>query len=192
MGTARTDELAPSQTKRDLLEAIKDSTKHNSEDKLRLMLCYYFSMLASGSDKGLSNEDLAEYERALKEVGADMAPWEFAKRSVSSFLYALSERSSAAGQRERHVTGVCSSLLNPARFRQATRCYADDEPRSDISSACTIICWQRADARVQLAVQPSKSGHKVGSRACRSPDLSHHSSRTACETAVSAVSASTT
>ncbi|BGP53445.1 hypothetical protein JCM8202_001088 [Rhodotorula sphaerocarpa] len=74
------EEAITKQTKRDLLEAIKDSTKYNLEDKLRLMLCYYFSMLASGSDKGLSNEDLAEYERALKEVGADMAPWEFAKR----------------------------------------------------------------------------------------------------------------
>lgn len=68
------------QTKRDLLEAIKDTTKANPEDKLRLMLCYYFSMLASGSEKGLSRDDLAEYERALKEAGADMAPWEFAKR----------------------------------------------------------------------------------------------------------------
>ena len=73
------------QTKRDLLEAIKDTTKANPEDKLRLMLCYYFSMLASGSEKGLSRDDLAEYERALKEAGADMAPWEFAKRWVFAF-----------------------------------------------------------------------------------------------------------
>ncbi|GAA5970900.1 hypothetical protein JCM8115_007034 [Rhodotorula mucilaginosa] len=74
------EEAITKQTKRDLLEAIKDTTKANPEDKLRLMLCYYFSMLASGSEKGLSRDDLAEYERALKEAGADMAPWEFAKR----------------------------------------------------------------------------------------------------------------
>ncbi|GAA5979618.1 hypothetical protein JCM10908_002984 [Rhodotorula pacifica] len=74
------EEAITKQTKRDLLEAIKDTTKTNPEDKLRLMLCYYFSMLASGSEKGLSRDDLAEYERALKEAGADMAPWEFAKR----------------------------------------------------------------------------------------------------------------
>ncbi|POY76178.1 hypothetical protein BMF94_0901 [Rhodotorula taiwanensis] len=74
------EEAITKQTKRDLLEAVKDSTKVNPEDKLRLMLCYYFSMLASGSEKGLSSADLAEYERALKEAGADMAPWEFAKK----------------------------------------------------------------------------------------------------------------
>jgi hypothetical protein len=37
-------------------------------------------MLASGSDKGFSRDDLAEYERALKEAGADMGPWEYAKK----------------------------------------------------------------------------------------------------------------
>lgn len=59
---------------------MRDPSKHNPEDKLRLLLCYYFSSLASGSDKGLSKDDLAEFERALAETGADMGPWEFAKR----------------------------------------------------------------------------------------------------------------
>lgn len=59
---------------------MRDPTKYKPEDKLRLMLCYYFSMLASGSDKGFSRDDLAEYERALKEAGADMGPWEYAKK----------------------------------------------------------------------------------------------------------------
>ncbi|GAA6008218.1 syntaxin-binding protein [Rhodotorula paludigena] len=74
------EEAITKQTKRDLLEAVRDPAKHNPEDKLRLVLCYYFSMLASGSDKGLSRDDLAEYERALTETGVDMGPWEFAKR----------------------------------------------------------------------------------------------------------------
>ncbi|TNY18267.1 putative SLY1 protein [Rhodotorula diobovata] len=74
------EEAITKQTKRDLLEAVRDPSKHNPEDKLRLLLCYYFSSLASGSDKGLSKDDLAEFERALAETGADMGPWEFAKR----------------------------------------------------------------------------------------------------------------
>ncbi|GAA5964176.1 hypothetical protein JCM21900_001495 [Sporobolomyces salmonicolor] len=68
------------QTKRDLLEAIRDPTKENPEDKLRLMLCWYFSTLSAGNDKALSREDLNEYERALKEAGAEMGAWEFAKK----------------------------------------------------------------------------------------------------------------
>ncbi|GAA5863318.1 hypothetical protein JCM1840_007483 [Sporobolomyces johnsonii] len=68
------------QTKRDLLEAIRDPTKENPEDKLRLMLCWYFSTLAAGNDKALSRDDLNEYERALKEAGAEMGAWEFAKK----------------------------------------------------------------------------------------------------------------
>ncbi|BGP37496.1 Vesicle trafficking between the ER and Golgi [Rhodotorula kratochvilovae] len=74
------EEAITKQTKRDLLEAVRDPSKHNPEDKLRLLLCYYFASLASGSDKGLSKDDLAEYERALADAGADMGPWEFAKR----------------------------------------------------------------------------------------------------------------
>ncbi|KPV77123.1 uncharacterized protein RHOBADRAFT_25016 [Rhodotorula graminis WP1] len=74
------EEAITKQTKRDLLEAVRDPSKHSPEDKLRLVLCFYFSSLASGSDKGLSKDDLAEYERALADAGCDMGPWEFAKR----------------------------------------------------------------------------------------------------------------
>lgn len=70
--------------KKDLLAALRDPAYSEPEDKLRLMLCYYFSMLAaagsSGSEKGLAKEDLAEYEKALKESGADLGAWEFAKK----------------------------------------------------------------------------------------------------------------
>jgi len=44
------------------------------------MLCFYFSMLASGNEKALAKDELAEYERALRESGADMGAWEFAKK----------------------------------------------------------------------------------------------------------------
>jgi len=59
---------------------VRDPSKHSPEDKLRLVLCFYFSSLASGSDKALSKDDLGEYERALADAGCDMGPWEFAKR----------------------------------------------------------------------------------------------------------------
>lgn len=48
----------------------------NPEDKLRLLLCFYLS----SADGAIPKEDLAEYERALKETGVDMAPWEYAKK----------------------------------------------------------------------------------------------------------------
>ncbi|GAA6010832.1 hypothetical protein JCM11491_004557 [Sporobolomyces phaffii] len=72
--------------KKDLLAALRDPAYSEPEDKLRLMLCYYFSMLATSSssgsnvDKALGKEELAEFERALKESGAEMGAWEFAKK----------------------------------------------------------------------------------------------------------------
>lgn len=50
------------QTKATIMEAIKDSTKL-SEDKLRLFSLFYLST------EGISKEDLAEYEVALREAG---------------------------------------------------------------------------------------------------------------------------
>jgi hypothetical protein len=76
--------------KKDLLNALKDSSYSEPQDKLRLMLCYYFSMLAiaspssggggGGDPRGLGKEDLIEFEKALKESGCDMRAWEFAKK----------------------------------------------------------------------------------------------------------------
>ncbi|GAA5978263.1 hypothetical protein JCM5350_002244 [Sporobolomyces pararoseus] len=72
--------------KKDLLAALRDPAYSEPEDKLRLMLCYYFSMLAAsssssgGPEKGLGKEDLIEFEKALKDSGADMRAWEFAKK----------------------------------------------------------------------------------------------------------------
>jgi hypothetical protein len=72
--------LLNEQTKRDLLEALRSPSHSQPEDKLRLLLCYYFSMIATGSEKGLGKEDLAELEAALREQGGDLGAWEFAKR----------------------------------------------------------------------------------------------------------------
>ncbi|GAA5937086.1 syntaxin-binding protein [Sporobolomyces koalae] len=74
------EEAITKQPKKELMAALKDPAYSEPEDKLRLMLCFYFSMLASGNDKALAKEDLAEYERELKESGADMRAWEFAKK----------------------------------------------------------------------------------------------------------------
>lgn len=42
------------------------------------MLCFYFS----ATNKEISKDDLAEYERSLQATGVDMGPWEFAKKYV--------------------------------------------------------------------------------------------------------------
>ncbi|GAA6043738.1 hypothetical protein JCM8097_000502 [Rhodosporidiobolus ruineniae] len=103
-------------TKRDLLEALRDPSKSNAEDKLRLLLCYYFSVIATGSEKGLGREDLAEYERALGEQGADMGAWEFAKRLRDvmrmSNLGATPAQPSAMQAAGRDLMGGFSSLSN--------------------------------------------------------------------------------
>ncbi|KAI5479755.1 Golgi transport protein Sly1 [Pseudohyphozyma bogoriensis] len=70
------EESITKQTKREILEAIRDSSKENPEDKLRLLLCFYLS----ASDSAMPKDDVAEYERALKETGVDMGPWEYAKK----------------------------------------------------------------------------------------------------------------
>ncbi|KDE05853.1 hypothetical protein MVLG_03796 [Microbotryum lychnidis-dioicae p1A1 Lamole] len=70
------EESITKQTKAQILEAIRDPTKENPEDKLRLLLCFYFS----APDKAVTKDDLAEYERALAQTGVDMGPWEYAKR----------------------------------------------------------------------------------------------------------------
>ena len=57
---------------------IRDPTKENPDDKMRLLLCYYFS----SPDHAISKDDLAEYERSLQATGVDMGPWHFAKKSV--------------------------------------------------------------------------------------------------------------
>lgn len=68
-----------------ILEAIRDPSKENPEDKLRLLLCFYFS----SADNAIPKDDLAEYERALQQTGVDMGPWEFAKKCVAPLAGAI-------------------------------------------------------------------------------------------------------
>ncbi|GAA5871309.1 hypothetical protein JCM8547_007248 [Rhodosporidiobolus lusitaniae] len=110
------EESVTKTTKRDLLEALRDPSKSNAEDKLRLLLCYYFSMIATGSEKGLGKEELAEYEKALVEQGAEMGAWEFAKRLRDvmrmSNLGATPAQPSAMQAAGRDLMGGFSSLSN--------------------------------------------------------------------------------
>ncbi|GAA5989777.1 hypothetical protein JCM11641_006030 [Rhodosporidiobolus odoratus] len=106
-------------TKRELLDFLRapaDQSTSSPEDKLRLLLCYYFSMIASGSEKGLGREDLAEYEKVLSEAGAEMGAWEFAKRLRDvmrmSNLGATPAQPSAMQAAGRDLMGGFSSLSN--------------------------------------------------------------------------------
>jgi hypothetical protein len=78
------EENITKQTKATMLEALRDPSKPNGlpEDKLRLLICFYLST----PDGAIPREDLEEYERALKDTGVDMAPWEYVKKSVSVSL----------------------------------------------------------------------------------------------------------
>ncbi|GAA6021873.1 hypothetical protein JCM10207_004526 [Rhodosporidiobolus poonsookiae] len=110
------EETITKTTKRDLLEALRDPTHSNPEDKLRLLLCYYFSMIAAGNDKALGRDDLMEYERALQESGAEMGAWEFAKRLRDvmrmSNLGATPAQPSAMQAAGRDLMGGFSSISN--------------------------------------------------------------------------------
>lgn len=71
------------QTKTMILEALHEPKPNGKpEDKLRLLICYYLSM----PEGQIPKDDLAEYERILKETGVDMGPWHFVKRYIW-FLY---------------------------------------------------------------------------------------------------------
>lgn len=70
------EEAASKQTKVQMLEAIRDPTKSKPEDKLRLLIVHYLST----PDNAIPKEDLAEYERALKDAGADLAAWQYVKK----------------------------------------------------------------------------------------------------------------
>jgi hypothetical protein len=75
----QTEEAIAKQTKSAILEAIRDTSKPNGDpsDKLRLLICYYLST----ADNALSNSDLADLERALRDTGVDMKPWEYVKKT---------------------------------------------------------------------------------------------------------------
>ena len=74
------EEVASKQTRATILEAIRDSEKKNPQDKLRLLMVYYMSV----PDSAVPKDDIAEYERALKEAGADLSAWQYIKKCAMS------------------------------------------------------------------------------------------------------------
>lgn len=74
------EEVASKQTRATILEAIRDSEKKDPQDKLRLLMVYYMSV----PDSAVPKEDIAEYERALKEAGADLSAWQYIKKCAMS------------------------------------------------------------------------------------------------------------
>lgn len=77
----QTEESIARQTKQTILEALRDTSKPNGvpQDKLRLLICYYLST----PDNALNKDDIADFERALKDTGVDLAPWEYVKKCGS-------------------------------------------------------------------------------------------------------------
>ena len=74
------EEVASKQTRATILEAIRDSEKKDPQDKLRLLMVYYMSV----PDSAVPKEDIAEYERALKEAGADLSAWQYIKKCAAA------------------------------------------------------------------------------------------------------------
>lgn len=64
------------QTKAAVLEALKDKSKNNAEDKVRLLIVFYLSH----PDNAIPKEDIAEYENTLKDSGTDISPWQYVKK----------------------------------------------------------------------------------------------------------------
>ncbi|WAQ87115.1 hypothetical protein PtA15_8A16 [Puccinia triticina] len=68
------EESITKQTRQSLLEVLKDPSK-DPTDKLRLMLVYYLS------NQEVSNDELLEYEKLLKESGLEtFGTWEYVKK----------------------------------------------------------------------------------------------------------------
>ncbi|CAD6580664.1 MAG: Vesicle trafficking between the ER and Golgi [Cyphobasidiales sp. Tagirdzhanova-0007] len=92
------EEAASKQQKPAILEAIRDLEKKTPSDKLRLFIVYYLSM----PDNAIPREDMAEYERALKDIGADLGAWEYVKKTreisrMATFAAAPAVPTQAAG-----------------------------------------------------------------------------------------------
>ncbi|KAH8915053.1 Sec1-like protein [Atractiella rhizophila] len=71
------EESITKQTKSQILETLKDPTKENGEDKLRLLAYWYLTVPTAGD---LSKDELMEFETVLKDLGVDLRPWEYIKR----------------------------------------------------------------------------------------------------------------
>lgn len=75
-----TEEAINKQTVQTILETLrhpKDGVSPTPEDKLRLVLVFYLS----SPDNAISKEDIAELEKELKAAGADIAAFEYVRRT---------------------------------------------------------------------------------------------------------------
>ncbi|KAL0580836.1 Vesicle trafficking between the ER and Golgi [Marasmius crinis-equi] len=75
-----TEEAINKQTLASILEALRSKRPDGdftAEDKLRLVLVFYLS----SPDNALSKEDIAELEKELKSAGADLAAFEYVRRT---------------------------------------------------------------------------------------------------------------
>lgn len=70
------EEVIARQKKETILETVKDATLEDVNDKLRLFIIYYLS----APDSALSARDVEEFERVLKEQGADLAALNYVKK----------------------------------------------------------------------------------------------------------------
>ena len=70
------EEAIARQKKETILETIKDAQLEQVNDKLRLFIIYYLS----APDSALSRADVEEFERVLKEQGADLAALSYVKK----------------------------------------------------------------------------------------------------------------
>lgn len=58
------------------MEAIKDPALESVEDKLRLFIIFYLS----APDAAMTKTDVEEFERVLKDQGADLSALQYVKR----------------------------------------------------------------------------------------------------------------
>ncbi|KAJ9476839.1 Protein SLY1 [Pseudozyma hubeiensis] len=70
------EEAIARQKKETILETVKDASLHDVNDKLRLFIIYYLS----APDSALSKGDVEEFERVLKDQGADLAALNYVKK----------------------------------------------------------------------------------------------------------------
>ncbi|KZT30914.1 SLY1 protein [Neolentinus lepideus HHB14362 ss-1] len=75
-----TEEAINKQTVQTILETIRSSKSEGSptaEDKLRLVIVFYLS----SPDSAVSKDDIADLDKALKDAGADVAAFEYVRRT---------------------------------------------------------------------------------------------------------------
>lgn len=70
------EEVIARQKKETILETVKDTQLEDVNDKLRLFIIYYLS----APDSALSKSDVEEFERILKEQGADLSALNYVKK----------------------------------------------------------------------------------------------------------------